>query len=197
LKDIETIKQNSLLFARHLEERMHALRPRWSLPVMLLRLASQSQRVRLKTLEFVDVLSELDSTRDIASHFQMYFEPLRNECPALFRFGLTGMRVPVLKILGARAIQWIIREQLAPYFIIRDEEEFLKVKRRFEKENCIVAVDYLGELVTSSSEADNFLNLYLSAMIRFGGGVKPFHLAVKLSSLYPFLVLKITKKVNE
>lgn len=200
MKDQKKVLEESGSLAEELEQKMGVARPLFSVPIFLLKMGASDARLRTKFLEFVDVLPSLTSTYDIREHFEMYLGPFRSLFPLPLRLGSYAMKVPLIYRLAASLVKWIIYNRLAPYFIFKDEGAVGKLRRRYEKDGGGVIVDVLGELVVSQREADYFFNKYLGIMhrahldVRFlewdkgaeSGYGHPFHIAVKLSSLYPF-----------
>lgn len=183
MKSQKELQKESKPFAKELERKMKEARPKFSIPISLLRMGAKDARLRSKLLEFVDVLPQLHSSRDMQEHFEMYLGPLRRLFPFPLRLGSYAMRVPIAYKLAAALTRWLIDNQLAPYFIVRDEREMEKITIAYEKEEIGVIADFLGELVVSDEEAEYFFNKYKNAVAQVGG---PSHIAIKFSSLYPF-----------
>lgn len=134
----------NLNLAVELEEKIRKQVPRWSIPVLMLRLAAQNKKMRNKFLKLVDVLPALPNK---------------------------GIKIYFLK--------WLVEKKLAPYFIVKN-------LANLENINYPVSVDFLGELVVSEKEAQNFLWQYLRFIQNPGGESGEKNIAIKFSSLFPF-----------
>ena len=176
-----------LLDAPYFERAIRKSRHRFSLPVLLLRMAGDDPGLRMKLLEFVDVLPALYSPREICGHFTELVASGEGTVPTLLRLVSRLFALPGMEYGAARALVWLIYEKLAPHFMVGDETTLASLKKGYKKEGARISVDFLGESVTSEREARHFLELYRSAIQNGGGSPKePFHVSVKLSSLYPF-----------
>jgi len=174
------------LLAEDLEREIRAARPRWSLPVTLLRSASHDENLLMKILEFVDVLPLLNTTDEIYEHFNQLIQPHVASLPRILRLGANLASSPFMRTVGMGITRWIINNQVAPYFIVVDEKALVRTIRRTDKSGVVTCVDFLGEEVTSNLEAAYMLEQYKNAMRRFGNKDTPFHIAIKFSSLYTF-----------
>lgn len=166
---------------------VRAARDTRSFAAMLLSAAAQDPKLQMGILQFVDVLPTLASSEDIYEHYRQFVVPYIASLAAPLRFGAKLGELPLFRPLAMRTLLWLVHKKVAPYFIISDEHALLGVIRRFAREGTETSVDFLGELVVSYKEADEYLSKYVSAMRRHGNKEKPFHVSVKFSALYPFL----------
>lgn len=182
MKSFMDIERRSWKLARELEKSMRKHRPRWSIPVILLRAGARDPKLRAGLLQLVDVFPSLSTHDEIREHFLMYIWPFKDKLPLHMRFASYGMKAPLINRLGTMAIRWAVAKKLAPYFIVSDERRLSRLKESYSKDGTGIVLDFLGELVVSHAEADHFFGKYLEAM-RQAPGV---HIAVKFSSLFPY-----------
>lgn len=186
-QDIVKVRAELPPLAKELEQEMRFLRPRFTPASLLLRSIALDEVVRLKALEFVDVLPRLSSYGEISDRLLQLFGPDFGRLPPIFRLGIFSTRVPLLRTLTAFAAEQAVRRVLAPYFIVKNESTARAMVAHYRSDGTIAAFDYLGELVTSEKDVERFLALYLQTMKEFSGNPdRPFHIAVKISSLFPF-----------
>lgn len=175
--------------AQKLEKLIMKNRSRFSLASLLLRATAKSEDVRSAMLSFVDVLPSLRDHREVAEYLTMYLEPVAGQLPAYARTGLTVARDERTAALAGAVTRHLVERHLAPRFIVDGDKALKKTARRYTKDGSRIVFDLLGELVVSWDEADEFTNAYIEAMknppVRPSGN-EPFHIAVKLSSLYPY-----------
>lgn len=168
------------------EKRIRAECSRYSLAALLLRAARRDPRLQKGMLQFVSVLPMLDGAGDAYEHFRQFILPYAGALPFPLAFGTRLMEHALFRSLGMKGASWLIKKKIAPHFIIENERALHRALRRYRAIGAGINIDFLGEDVVSREEADEYLACYLSAMRRYGGKEKPFHVAVKFSALYPF-----------
>lgn len=165
---------------------LRAASGRYSLAAFLLRAAGRDARLQKGILQFVSVLPVLKTTDEICDLYRQFVLPHAGALPLPFACAARLAALTPFRAFGMRAALWTIEKKIAPRFIIRDEQAFLRAKERYEKCGAGINVDFLGEDVLTFAEADDYLDYYIKAMRRFGGKDAPFNLSVKFSALYPF-----------
>lgn len=168
------------------EKRIRAECSRYSLAALLLRAASRDPCLQKGILQFVSVLPALDGAEDAYEHFRQFVSPYAGGLPRPLAFGTRLMEHALFRSLGMKVVSWLIKKKVAPYFIVENERALNRAMRRYRAIGAEINIDFLGEDAASQEEADEYLLCYLSAMRRYGGKEKPFHVAVKFSALYPF-----------
>ncbi len=171
----------------HMLREVRAARDKHSFAALLLSAAANDEKLQKGILRFVDVLPSLVSPDDLYEHYRQFVLPHATSLPALLRLGARCADHPFLRPFAMRSLRWLVEKKIAPRFIIPDERALLQNIRRYEREGAGTSVDFLGELVVSSREADDYLQKYCAAMRRHGDKEAPFHVSVKCSALYPFL----------
>lgn len=169
-----------------LESELRAASDRYSLAALLLRAAGRDARLQKGILQFVSVLPVLETTDEIHDFYRQFVLPHAGALPFPLVFAAKIAAWQVLRKVGMRAILSTIENRIAPRFIVRDENAFLRAKEHYKDMGAGINIDFLGEDVLTFREADDYLDYYVKAMRRFGGHDEPLHLSVKFSALYPF-----------
>ena len=179
---VELLKEGSIQMQRSIQKSS----TRNSFPSMMLRAAGNDHNLRMKVLEFIDVLPSLKTDDEIYHRFMSMIGSNKDALPSLLRMGVFFFSRPYLRAVSVRILEWLIYHQLAPYFIVGDEKKLIPLQKKYRKQRVTTNIDFLGELVTSEREAEYFLQEYFDAMMRYGNKETVFNISIKFSSLYPF-----------
>ncbi len=174
---------------KYSQEMKHAIQKsstRNSFPSMMLRAAGNDHNLRMKVLEFVDVLPSLDTSDEIYHRFMSMIGSNKKALPSVLRLGVFFFSRPYLRTISVHTLKWLIYHQLAPYFMVGNEEKILPLEKKYQKQSVTMNIDFLGELVTSECEAVYFFQEYLRAIRKYGKKEKVFNISIKFSALYPF-----------
>lgn len=179
-------KRRAAAEALFFEKRIREECSRYSLAAILLGAASRDARLQKGMLQFVSVLPVLHGAEDMYEHFRQFVSPYAGALPFPFAFGARLLERRLFRSLGMKTVSWLIQKKVAPRFIVPNEKALRRAATHYRKIGAEINIDFLGEDAVSKEEADEYLACYLSAMRRYGGKEKPFHVAVKFSALYPF-----------
>lgn len=163
-----------ILTVHTLGKEIRRSRPK-TLTALFLRMGSRYPVLRPEFLKLVDAASVVASPSD---YFYQSLRPLADKIPPHLRALFWAGEKLVPNRLSDALIRFAIDNLLTPYFLLKDEKSFWKIKKRFGKEGAGIILDVVGEEALFASEAENYLASYEYAMKTFGGKV-----AVKLSSL--------------
>ena len=165
------------------------------------------QQFKVNLFRLVDVLPQLRTSSEIATHVREYLHDVIDRLPglgafgALLRWGLRGAPHSLRARLVAYNVKWSV-EQMARLFIAGENpHEALRPLRNLRAQKLAFTVDLLGEFCVSEREANDYLERYLDALRVIGsasrtwperapiigqhpGEQSPVCVSVKLSALY-------------
>ena len=146
---------------------------------------ARDDNLRTQMLRFVDVFPVLQTTAERNQHMREYLIQGLQRVPPLFRIADALSRFPVgAKIVASVAEQSV--KTMGQHFIVSPTpEEVLIAIRKLQQEGASYTLDVLGEAVLSESEADKYMQKYISFMERLSSLDCPrIDLSLKLSALY-------------
>jgi len=146
---------------------------------------AKDDNLRTQMLRFVDVFPVLQTTAEKKQHMREYLIQGLPHTPPIFRIADALSRFPMgAKIVASVAEQSI--KTVSQQFITRSTpEEVLIAIRKLQKEGVSYTLDVLGEAVLSESEADKYMQKYISFMEQLSSLDCPhIDLSLKLSALY-------------
>ena len=80
----------------------------FSIPRIFLSAAGHDHELRMRILEFVDVLPALRSSKEVCSHFNMLITPHYVGLPMLLKIGTQLLKIGLLQDVGVFFIKWLI-----------------------------------------------------------------------------------------
>jgi len=146
---------------------------------------ARDDNLRTQMLRFVDVFPVLQTTAEKNQHMREYLIQGLPRIPPLFRIADALSRFPMgAKIVASVAEQSV--KTVGQHFIVGPtSEEVLIAIRKLQKEGAGYTLDVLGEAVLSESEADKYMQKYISFMEQLSSlGCPHIDLSLKLSALY-------------
>ena len=146
---------------------------------------AKDDNLRTQMLRFVDVFPVLQTTAEKKQHMREYIIQGLPHTPPIFRIADALSRFPMgAKIVASVAEQSV--KTVGQHFIVGPTpEEVLIVIRKLQKEGAGYTLDVLGEAVLSESEADKYMQKYISFMEQLSSLDCPhIDLSLKLSALY-------------
>jgi len=146
---------------------------------------ARDDNLRTQMLRFVDVFPVLQTTAEKNQHMREYLIQGLPHTPPIFRIADTLSRFPMgAKIVASVAEQSV--KTVGQHFIVGSTpEEVLIAIRKLQKEGVSYTLDVLGEAVLSESEADKYMQKYISFMEQLSSLDCPrIDLSLKLSALY-------------
>ena len=146
---------------------------------------ARDDNLRTQMLRFVDVFPVLKTTEEKNQHMREHFIQGLQRTPPIFRIADALSRFPIgAKIVASVAEQGI--KIIGQHFIVGPTpEEVLIAIKKLQKEGASYTLDVLGEAVLSESEADKYVQKYISLMEQLSSLDCPrIDLSLKLSALY-------------
>lgn len=167
----------------------------------LLNIAMSDEAMKVAFFRFVDVLPQLEDTRQVIEHVQEYFEPFTKELPELIANVLNGNPDSIPAKLAANAITRQVRFVANRFIVGENPQSALTALRKIRKHKMAFTVDLLGEATLSDKESLDYQQRYLELLDVLGaevpnwkeskplfpghrGEITPVNISVKLSALY-------------
>ncbi len=166
------------LTAQFLESEMRKYRPN-TLITRLLHLGSLYPVLQPEFLKLVDVAEAVSSPSKYLYH-SIHADFVWQKLPLYLRTIFMAGEHLVPTVMSDTIMRYVINEHLAPHFLLKDENAYLKVRAQYEKEGAGIVLDVVGEDALFVADADNYFQSYGHAINMVGDGGK---VAVKLSSL--------------
>lgn len=145
---------------------------------------ARDDNLRTQMLRFVDVFPVLQTTAERNQHMREYLIQGLPRVPPLFRIADALSRFPIGANIVASVAEWGVKT-IGQHFIVGPTpEEVLIAIRKLQKEGASYTLDVLGEAVISESEADKYMQKYISLIEQLSSPDYPrINLSVKLSAL--------------
>lgn len=171
------------LFTLVRKETQPIIRPFWWKEKAIMWFA-RDDNLRTQMLRFVDVFPVLQTTAERNQHMREYLIQGLPRVPPLFRIADALSRFPIGANIVASVAEWGVKT-IGQHFIVGPTpEEVLIAIRKLQKEGASYTLDVLGEAVISESEADKYMQKYISLIEQLSSPDYPrINLSVKLSAL--------------
>lgn len=171
------------LFTLVRKETRPIIRPFWWKEKAIMWFA-RDDNLRTQMLRFVDVFPVLQTTAERNQHMREYLIQGLPRVPPLFRIADALSRFPIGANIVASVAEWGVKT-IGQHFIVGPTpEEVLIAIRKLQKEGASYTLDVLGEAVISESEADKYMQKYISLIEQLSSPDYPrINLSVKLSAL--------------
>lgn len=171
------------LFTLVRKETQPIIRPFWWKEKAIMWFA-RDDNLRTQMLRFVDVFPVLQTTAERNQHMREYLIQGLPRVPPLFRIADALSRFPIGANIVASVTEWGVKT-IGQHFIVGPTpEEVLIAIRKLQKEGASYTLDVLGEAVISESEADKYMQKYISLIEQLSSPDYPrINLSVKLSAL--------------
>jgi RHH-type proline utilization regulon transcriptional repressor/proline dehydrogenase/delta 1-pyrroline-5-carboxylate dehydrogenase len=142
----------------------------------LLKGAMDDDALRDALFQFVDVLPQLATRRDVATHLAAYLDGLDGTRPALLRLAAR----PSLAAFATLGVRMLARQ-----FLVDETPAAIgRVARKLARIPAAITIDAVGEAVLTESEADAYLARNLKLLDWLADAGTP-HLSLKFTALTP------------